>query len=667
MPEARSLGARAALVTLFAAALMAFTDSQQLRAAWLLLVPALLSTVVELPAGPARLRAGVERAFRALLLLALALGLAWTLYPVLPQAIFDAGPRLLGVALAAFAALFLLGEKSIPAPRGAIPACLGLIALGMLAPAGRPPLAAAALATAALAVHATLAAPTLLPLGVAPGTLGRLARTGAVLLGAGLLAAGIVRFLPWAQPFVERASAGWIDAGIAAPRSAVGSDAASLGELEKVALSKRVMMRVVSTRPQKLRVRVLTRFDGRTWHAAKGSARPLAAVEAAPELLPWTRDIPGQLFVLPGAESHEAVGAIPSRIVLSQLDAGGLAAPRGTRLVRLAGTTGGDTNGLLAAPQPPVEIYGVLNRRDLRDLALPDRAPLLALPDDTDPRLGALAARLAEGAPPRLRLQRTLNHLDRECRYALDVGAFKGPQPVAEFLFEKKRGYCEYFASAAAVLLRLQGIPTRYVTGWNVTEESAAFGHFVVRESDAHAWIEAYLDDEGWIEVDPTPAAQYAEVHGSEAGGWRGLVEAVVAATRELWIRVRAGDLGSLASWTARRAWPALAITGLALFVGLWRRRKRSSAGRGAAQADSLAPDVRALVSSLDAVFARHGHPRPPSRGLIEHERALEENALSPELREVVRQAAECVYSRAFGGAPEDAIRLAALRQRLSA
>ena len=56
------------------------------------------------------------------------------------------------------------------------------------------------------------------------------------------------------------------------------------------------------------------------------------------------------------------------------------------------------------------------------------------------------------------------------CRYSLDVGAFKTKDPLAEFLFDKKKGYCEYFASATVMLLRLQGVPARYVNGLSVRD-----------------------------------------------------------------------------------------------------------------------------------------------------------------------------------------------------
>src|SRR5205814_8379510 len=108
---------------------------------------------------------------------------------------------------------------------------------------------------------------------------------------------------------------------------------------------------------------------------------------------------------------------------------------------------------------------------------------------------------------------------------SLQVGKFATRQPVAEFVFDKKRGYCEYFASAAAVLLRLQGVPARYVTGFSMDAAARVGGHYVVRESDAHAWIEAWIPGRGWVEADPTPAGDYAAVHGDAASGFERVVE----------------------------------------------------------------------------------------------------------------------------------------------
>jgi transglutaminase-like putative cysteine protease len=82
-----------------------------------------------------------------------------------------------------------------------------------------------------------------------------------------------------------------------------------------------------------------------------------------------------------------------------------------------------------------------------------------------------------------------------------------GPSTLDKFLFETKEGNCEYFATAAAILLRHVGVPTRLVTGFLATDYNE-FGKFYdVRQSDAHAWAEAYIEGRGWVIVDATPSS----------------------------------------------------------------------------------------------------------------------------------------------------------------
>ena len=130
-------------------------------------------------------------------------------------------------------------------------------------------------------------------------------------------------------------------------------------------------------------------------------------------------------------------------------------------------------------------------------------------------------------------------HRARTCRPATATrsrpGAFRTGDPLAEFLFEKKAGYCEYFASAAVVLLRLQGVPARFVKGLSVGPQTDQGGGLhVVRDSDAHAWVEAWIPGEGWVEADPTPPGQFAEAHGT-----RGLLPAVPPARARRAVRRR--------------------------------------------------------------------------------------------------------------------------------
>jgi hypothetical protein len=96
-------------------------------------------------------------------------------------------------------------------------------------------------------------------------------------------------------------------------------------------------------------------------------------------------------------------------------------------------------------------------------------------------------------------------YLKRNYNYTLLLNWNPGREPLSTFLFSAKAGHCEYFASSMAVLLRAAGIPTRIVNGFLMGEYNPVGDAYVVRQSDAHSWVEAYLPGSGWTEFDPTP------------------------------------------------------------------------------------------------------------------------------------------------------------------
>lgn len=99
------------------------------------------------------------------------------------------------------------------------------------------------------------------------------------------------------------------------------------------------------------------------------------------------------------------------------------------------------------------------------------------------------------------------NYLKKNYSYTLDVEDFSksdNPDFVDYFLFESEEGYCTYYATAMAVMLRIAGIPSRYVEGYVASEEINP-GEYKVSQSNAHAWVEAFIEPVGWISFDPTP------------------------------------------------------------------------------------------------------------------------------------------------------------------
>ena len=77
--------------------------------------------------------------------------------------------------------------------------------------------------------------------------------------------------------------------------------------------------------------------------------------------------------------------------------------------------------------------------------------------------------------------------------------------PADDFLFNSKRGFCEHYATSFVYLMRAAGVPARIVTGYQGSELNPNGNYLIVRQSDAHAWAEVWLENRGWVRVDPPP------------------------------------------------------------------------------------------------------------------------------------------------------------------
>jgi uncharacterized membrane protein len=147
---------------------------------------------------------------------------------------------------------------------------------------------------------------------------------------------------------------------------------------------------------------------------------------------------------------------------------------------------------------------------------LPDatREQLLKLPT-LDARIPELARDMTRGAESEVQKARAIeNHLRHDYGYTLNLLSKEVDDPLAYFLFERKKGHCEYFASAMTVMLRSQGIPARVVTGFQSGVFNPMTGWQVIRASDAHSWVEAWLEGRGWTTFDPTPSDPNAAAPG---------------------------------------------------------------------------------------------------------------------------------------------------------
>jgi len=304
-----------------------------------------------------------------------------------------------------------------------------------------------------------------------------------------------------------------------AGQSAGLSDRVSLSGFGRIKENDQVVLRVRSrydAEPTRLasqywRAHVLSRFDGQSWsqtsEGEKVSWEPKQKVqlrevrqgrarEAAGEEAPRTPDLfeveivsklPTKILPLPDLVSFVQVAGRDAQSRSVQL----VRLPRGN--VRTAYELavpwryliGIDRGSGISDPSPPTE----------EDLALPPQ----------DPRVVAMAASLMQRAGRKESLPSLIeSELSSNYEYSLKLPG--NDSSIEAFLFDRKEGHCEYFASAMVVLLRLQGIPARLATGFYSGRWNEQGGYQTIRQGDAHAWVEVYREGSGWVRYDPTPS-----------------------------------------------------------------------------------------------------------------------------------------------------------------
>lgn len=251
---------------------------------------------------------------------------------------------------------------------------------------------------------------------------------------------------------------------------------------------------------------VLWRFDGRTW-------RRLFYSNRAPERTPR----PG-----PGAFAYTVQLEPSERRWLFSLDYP-VRAPEDARLTA-------DFELINKTPVTTLMSYDVISQPDFQDsvkLLQTVRRFALLLPEGSNPRTQAYAQELRDQyADDRALIDAVLTWFNQDdFFYSLETAPL-GRHGADEFLFDLRVGYCEYYASAFVILMRAAGIPARIVTGYQGGYWQAADEYLLVRQSDAHAWAEVWLEDQGWTRVDPTAAVSPSRIRDgarsilSGSAGW---------------------------------------------------------------------------------------------------------------------------------------------------
>lgn len=300
----------------------------------------------------------------------------------------------------------------------------------------------------------------------------------------------------------------------------------------------------------------------------------------------------------------------------------------------------------------------------------------LELPRGYAPALKELTRELIRGIPDgRGRMDAIASHF-RGGGYLWSLeGLVLGEDALERFVLDVRRGNCEYFASAAGVMLRMAGVPARLVAGYRGGHYNRSGGYYAVRERQAHVWVEAWdRDARTWVRIDPTPAGS-AEGAGETGilGGWWDFWDYLDyqwnsrfvgynARTQSEWasflrdllrnprasLRAPSGGLGGLRSVLVGGAlWLVLPLSGLWLIGTFLRRRRRDP--------------CRVLLERFDRAMRKHGADRRNAEGLEEFV-----SRLNGPLRRLAEQFVSDFEEVWYGGRPLDPERRERLERRLA-
>jgi hypothetical protein len=275
-------------------------------------------------------------------------------------------------------------------------------------------------------------------------------------------------------------------------------------------------------------------------------------------------------------------------------------------------------------------------------------AALLALP--TDPALRQALSRLARdqaGSGSLIqRLRGIQNYLRTSIAYSLAIANPGNREPLDNFLFHEKRGHCELFATAGAMLARSMGVPSRIAYGWAGGQYFTGQNLFVFRAYEAHAWTEVWLEPYGWVVLDPTPPAAIARPPAEFAAA---TAEPAPLPDPALLLDSRP-DPSSLAQQPRRAALFCSAIfLPCAAFLMFMRSRRSRTERSHYGPRDSLQPP--GYLQAFRTASARHGLPLPPSRTLRQHITRLEALGQAPRFAATML---DYHYRTCYGGAPPD-------------
>ena len=478
------------------------------------------------------------------------------------------------------------------------------------------------------------------------------------------------------------------------------SNQVNLGDIGEIKTSSRPMMHIriwsaLAVAPMKWRGAALSDFDGKRW--------------TNPSRQPETILVENGHVVLAPAGLHPAGRRVNYHVDLEALENDTLffaGTPETLDLgVRALYRT--ETSSFrLGHAVPQGFHYDVWSLLDDPPEGAPVRFPPPVLPlaarqlylqlPALDGRIGELARSFAASATDDLARARAIErHLRSDYGYTLELPDREVADPLANFLFARRQGHCEYFASSMAVMLRSLGIPARLATGFQSGVYNPVSDLWLVRASDAHSWVEAWIPGYGWTTFDPTPADP-------NAGGlaWLAQLSLYLDAAETFWrewvmtydvarqgtlayrmeqgvhragirwfdtaVSVRSGWERYVAGWARRFGWRALAwaagLAALGLAAGpLVRRMRMRQRVERVRRGQASVADATLLYQRMLHILKRRGYQKPPWFTPAEFAASLPRTSLGDSVGEFTGT----YNALRFGGHAEAAPRLSILLDRM--
>ena len=473
------------------------------------------------------------------------------------------------------------------------------------------------------------------------------------------------------------------------------SNQVTLGEIGEIKATSRPVMHVHFAEGQapanlKWRGATLSDFNGRAWFEPSSDPR-------------WIAPVAKGVFQTASDEQRRRPGRRTNyRISLNSIDSTVLFfAGRPEFVYARQPTIMGRDDGSYRLGHAPAEgfaydVYGWLGDTGAGEefLGTRVRRQYLELPM-LDARIPDLAHAVVRGLDNDTdRAIAVAQYLRRSYGYTLELPPHEVADPLAYFLFTRKKGHCEYFASAMAVMLRTLGIPARLVTGFQSGIFNPMTDLYVIRASDAHSWVEVWLPGRGWATFDPTPPdpspaanallvklALYADavetfwqewVVSYDLGHQATLADRMEQASRRVSLRWldRIFDVGD--NWTSARAWLvhtglwwllalACGVTGALSAPKVWRAwRTRLGVWRLRRGQVSVA-DATLLYRRMLKLLKRRGYEKPAWFTPYEFACSLPPS----ETGMLVLQFTSAYNALRFGGQADAAVRLSTLLEQL--